>query len=162
MGSTAPYGQRLLARVIDDYAASQPDRTWAAVPRSADLRQGFRDITFKQFANAISRAAFWLEDRLGVSNGSFEAFAYAGDKDLRYPIIAVAAVKVGRKVLQRGNTRLIAQVLMVTGRYFCLRLSQQGKHRFICSRKRTAEPSYAPSPSRPKPIWSLKPVKGSR
>ncbi|KAL9053698.1 MAG: hypothetical protein Q9206_003833 [Seirophora lacunosa] len=94
MGSTAPYGQRLLARVIDDYAASQPDRTWAAVPRSADLRQGFRDITFKQFANAISRAAFWLEDRLGVSNGSFEAFAYAGDKDLRYPIIAVAAVKV--------------------------------------------------------------------
>ncbi|KAL8898242.1 MAG: hypothetical protein Q9207_006806 [Kuettlingeria erythrocarpa] len=99
MASTEAYGQRLLARVIDEYAGTQPDRAWAAIPRSDDLTQGFRDITFRQFAQAIDRAAFWLEDRLGASDGSFETFAYAGDKDLRYSIIAVAAVKVGRKIL---------------------------------------------------------------
>ncbi|KAL8652126.1 MAG: hypothetical protein Q9210_002877, partial [Variospora velana] len=98
MGSNAPYGQRLLARVIDDYAAKQPDRAWVTVSRSDDLTQGFIDITFRRFAKAIDRTAFWLEDRLGASHGSFETFVYAGDKDIRYPIMAVAAVKVGRKV----------------------------------------------------------------
>lgn len=114
MGSSGAYGQRLLARVIDDHATKQPDRAWAAVPRSSDLSQGFVDITFKQFANAINRAAFWLEGRLGASDGSFAAFAYAGDKDLRYSIMAVAAVKVGRKVLQQENVRSVAKILMFT------------------------------------------------
>ncbi|KAL8668541.1 MAG: hypothetical protein Q9168_006833 [Polycauliona sp. 1 TL-2023] len=99
MGSNGAHGQRLLVLVIDDYAADQPDQAWAAVPRSNDLSQGFLDISFKQFAKAINRAAFWLDDRLGASHGSFETFAYAGDKDLRYAIMAVAAVKVGRKIL---------------------------------------------------------------
>lgn len=110
MASNEAYGQRLLARVIDDYAANQPDRVWAAIPRSNDLTQGFRHITFRQFAQAIDRAAFWLEDHLGASDGSFETFAYAGDKDLRYSIIAVAAVKIGRKVLQPASCKDTAVV----------------------------------------------------
>ncbi|KAL8827612.1 MAG: hypothetical protein Q9191_003075, partial [Dirinaria sp. TL-2023a] len=94
-----PYGQRLLATVIDYYADHEPDRVWVSVPLDdADLARGFKDITYKQFADAIDRAAWWLEQTLGVcSEGTFETFAYSGDKDVRFPILGVAAVKVGRK-----------------------------------------------------------------
>lgn len=150
MGSDGAFGQRLLARVIDDCAAKQPDRVWAAVPRSSDLTQGFVDITFRQFAKASDRAAFWLEDCLGASNGSFETFAYAGDKDIRYPIMAVAAVKVGRKVLY-GDVRPFANMLMILDRFFYLRLLPRRKHRSIYSTRRIVEPSYAPD------LWRNKP-----
>ncbi|KAL9598405.1 MAG: hypothetical protein Q9219_004495 [cf. Caloplaca sp. 3 TL-2023] len=93
------HGQRLIASIIDNLAENEPDRTWATIPRSKNLTEGFVDITYRQFGNAINRAAIWLEEQLGVSNGNFETFAYAGEKDLRYPIIAVAAVKIGRKIL---------------------------------------------------------------
>lgn len=102
MASTGAPGQRLLASLIDCYAENEPDRPWVAIPRSNDFSQGFLDINYRQFANAIDRAAFWLEGVLGASQGSFETFAYAGEKDIRYPILAVAAVKVGRKVLEHA------------------------------------------------------------
>jgi len=94
------YGERLIASVIDYYANKEPGRVWASVPRSEDLSKGFKDITYKQFANAINHASWWLEYSLGKSKGNFEIFAYAGPKDLRFPILAVAAVKVGRQVSQ--------------------------------------------------------------
>ncbi|KAI9869696.1 MAG: hypothetical protein M1830_005206 [Pleopsidium flavum] len=93
------YGERLIASVIDYYAKKEPGRVWASVPRSEDLSKGFTDITYKQFANAINHACWWLESNLGKSNGGFEVFAYAGPKDQRFPILAVAAVKVGRQIL---------------------------------------------------------------
>lgn len=94
------YGERILASVIDHYAKHEPDRPWVSIPIDEnDLEKGFRDITYKQFSTSISRAAWWLEKTLGVSNGTFETFAYSGEKDIRFPILAVAAVKVGRKVL---------------------------------------------------------------
>ncbi|KAL8806333.1 MAG: hypothetical protein Q9200_005078 [Gallowayella weberi] len=92
-------GQRLLASVVEQRAQNEPNRPWAMIPRSEDLTTGFIDITYRQFANAIDRAAFWLERVLGESQQPFETFAYVGQKDIRYPIIAVAAVKSGRKVL---------------------------------------------------------------
>ena len=60
--------------------------------------QGFKDITYAQPANAINHASWWLDSALGKSHGSFEPFAYFGPKDLMYPILAVAAARVGRQV----------------------------------------------------------------
>ncbi|KAL8834221.1 MAG: hypothetical protein Q9170_003852 [Blastenia crenularia] len=99
MASTNPYGQRLIPSLIDHYSITEPDRPWGATPRSDDLTKRFVGITYRQFATAINRTAFWLEECLGASHGDFQTFAYAGEKDIRYPIIAVAAVKIGRKIL---------------------------------------------------------------
>lgn len=93
------YGKRLIVSLIDQYAADEPEKLYASVPRNEeDLSQGFKDITYAQLANAINNASWWLESTLGKSNGNFETFAYVGPKDLMYQILAVAAAKVGRRV----------------------------------------------------------------
>ena len=74
-----------------------------------DLSKGFQEISTKRIANMINNASWWLETQLGPSCGSFEPFAYVGPKDLRYIVLAVAAIKVGRKVslaCNRGSTQL--------------------------------------------------------
>ena len=98
MSSEVSHGVRLIPTVIDYYANKEPYRIWASTPQSEVLADGFRDITYKQFANAINRAAWWLESTLGKCANNFPTFAYAGPKDLGYPILAVAAAKVGRQV----------------------------------------------------------------
>ena len=92
-------GRRLLASTIDYIAQNAPERSWVSVPRDDDnLSQGYVDITFRQFSSAVNRSAKWLDATLGQSRGDFEAFAYEGPKDVRLPVLAVAASKVGRKV----------------------------------------------------------------
>lgn len=98
MASTQPRGERLVVTVIDQYAREEPERAWVSIPRTDKLSDGYVDVTYKQLANAVSHAALWLDASLGPGKDAFETFAYVGPKDLRYPVLAVAAVKVGRKV----------------------------------------------------------------
>lgn len=103
MGSDEKYGNRLVAPLIDSYAATDPERVWASVPRDDhNLSRGFLDITYKQFANAINHASWWLKRNIRPLNNpqplDSEVLAYAGPKDLRYPILAIAVVKVGKQV----------------------------------------------------------------
>ncbi|KAI4089244.1 MAG: hypothetical protein L6R37_008075 [Teloschistes peruensis] len=93
------YGRRLLASLVDYHAQNDPHGVWASFPICDDRKAGFRDVTYKELAEAIARAAWWLDQTLDASDGTFETFAYSGDKDIRYPILAVAAVKVERKIL---------------------------------------------------------------
>lgn len=51
---------RPIALVIDDIAKQDPERPWAVVPRDwQNLEDGFKDITFSQFAQAIDKAAWY-------------------------------------------------------------------------------------------------------
>ncbi|KAI4251885.1 MAG: hypothetical protein LQ352_004591 [Teloschistes flavicans] len=118
------FGQRLLPILIDQLAKDRPDDLFALVPKSNDLSDGFHNVTLQDFATCIDSVAFWLEDNLGKST-SFETLAYIGPcischfssgknmlttvtpVDPRYFIIALAATKVGFKVLlpsPRNNT----------------------------------------------------------
>ena len=111
--ASASYGKRLLPPLITHFAKTDPTKVYASIPRcNEDLAQGFRDITYMTFANAINKAAWWLEGRLGKSNGEFETFAYLGPRDLRYAILAVAAIKVGRKVYYIRHVAGIRDVLI--------------------------------------------------
>ena len=97
--ATAARGERLIVSLIDSFAKENPAKVWVSVPvDDEDLSKGFRDIRYAQLSNAINHAAWWLDSTLGRGNHPFEAFAYAGPKDLRYPILTVATVKVGRQV----------------------------------------------------------------
>ena len=88
----------LLPCRVDDITESDPLRIYAEIPTSdSSYDLGFTPITYKQLANAINGAAWWLEDTVGVGH-NFETLAYSGSNNLRYPIIVLGAVKAGYKV----------------------------------------------------------------
>ena len=86
-----PYGRRLIASRIDELAHQNPNAVWISIS-SARPAEGFRDVTWGEGANAINRAAWWLESKLG--NGSGQGpIAYMGPQDIRYILLLVAAIK---------------------------------------------------------------------
>lgn len=91
------YGSRLLPRVVDALARSNPKRIYASFPLSTDFSNGFRDVTMFELANAVNKFAYWLEQNIGAST-VFETLAYMGPSDLRYAIVFLATVKCGYKV----------------------------------------------------------------
>ena len=91
--------KELLNNVVDRIARVTPDLVYAELPKSpVDLSQGFRQVTYRQFANAIDGMAWWLRDKLGLSE-TFETLTYIGPNDLRYNLLLLGAVKAGYKVL---------------------------------------------------------------
>ena len=89
------HGQRIMLSVIEHRAETEPDSPWVSLPiDDADLSQGYREITFGQFNNAVNHAVYWLRNNLPNSLEPFRCFAYTGPKDLRYPVLAAAAGKI--------------------------------------------------------------------
>lgn len=80
MGSIArepPYGDRLLANVLDELSHSKPNHVMYRVARSSDISEGFYDLTSFMVANAVNRIAALIETSLGRSS-TFETLAYIG------------------------------------------------------------------------------------
>lgn len=96
-GNPVAYGERLLPQVVDEYARVDPDRVYASYATSTDLSRGFRNVTMKDIASAVNAFAWWMKDRLGMSD-NFDTVAYMGASDLRYPICCLAGMKCGWKV----------------------------------------------------------------
>lgn len=103
-----PPGQRLLPTLVDEHALSFPEDTFVAIPRSIDLKEGYRDISYGTFSTAVNQCSWWLERSLGVGQGH-DTLGYIGPSDLLYPIIAFAAVKTGYKV-----SRVVMVILYLT------------------------------------------------
>lgn len=117
--STGSVGKRLLPQVVDGVAVSNPKRVWASSPRSLDLIDGFRDITFAELANAVNYVAWWIERRMGCGE-DFETLSYMGATDVRYIVIFLAAIKRGYKLLvpsarnsASGNLSLLKELQCV-------------------------------------------------
>ena len=91
------HGRRIILSVIDELAQQEPNSTWVSIPvDEGDLSKGYKEVTCGQLWNAVNRAVQWLRESLPPSSESFQSFAYAGPKDLRYPILAIAAGKLGK------------------------------------------------------------------
>lgn len=90
-------GKRLMAHVIDDTAATDPNRTVCIIPKGSSVSDGFVDFTFKQLANAVNYTAWWIEKVLGRSSAQ-ETLTYIGANDMRYMIVVAACNKTGYKV----------------------------------------------------------------
>ncbi|KAI9046454.1 hypothetical protein LZ554_009203 [Drepanopeziza brunnea f. sp. 'monogermtubi'] len=102
MGSvqrTIPPGERLLPVQVDELARDHPDKIGASIPKTLDLKDGYRDITYREIARAINRAAGWLEGHFGRNTTEFESLVYLGPFDIRYFILLIAVTKVGFKLL---------------------------------------------------------------
>lgn len=93
------YGRRLLSALVDERAASNHERPFAVIPRSAQTEAGYgyHDITYRVLADAVNRCAYWIIEVLGMSS-SLETVVYVGPNDLRYQILALAVVKTGHVV----------------------------------------------------------------
>ncbi|KIX95422.1 uncharacterized protein Z520_08939 [Fonsecaea multimorphosa CBS 102226] len=102
-----PPGRRLFPVAIDDIAQSDPTRTLASIPLSSDLSHGYRDVSFLSFANAVNRAAWFIETTFGRSANS-PTLAYIGKSDMRYHILAMAAAKTGYQVLFSSHINSLA------------------------------------------------------
>ena len=90
-------GKRLLPKVLDDIASFEPNRLYGSIARTADLNDGFRDITFHDMANGVNGFAHYLKDTVGQSK-KFDTIGYIGVSDFRTAIVFLAAVKCGYKV----------------------------------------------------------------
>jgi hypothetical protein len=129
--------RRLLPAWIDQVCQEQPDKVWASITRSSDLKDRFRDIKYPEFVAAIDALAWWIESLLDRSS-DFEPVVYMGYvcparnthyvvlahslhssfPDLRYNIIFVALIKTGYQagILQSRNA--IDPVRLTNGRWY--------------------------------------------
>lgn len=90
--------KQLLNNIIDRTAKATPDLVYAELPKSpVDLSQGYRQVTYRDFANGINAVAWWLRKSLGPSK-TFETLTYIGPNDLRHNLLLLGAVKAGYKV----------------------------------------------------------------
>ncbi|KAL8935232.1 MAG: hypothetical protein Q9216_005528 [Gyalolechia sp. 2 TL-2023] len=92
------YGSRLLPQVLDDLAESKPERIFASIPKTFELKDGFRDVTVLQVSRSVNRLAWNIDGNIGRSP-NFATIAYLGLPDLRYTVFFLAAIKCGYKVL---------------------------------------------------------------
>lgn len=92
------YGKRLFPHIIDERAQLGYSRPFAYIAKSPHAQDGFEEISYRRLANAINRASWWIVNNPSPLLSEGGIFAYVGSNDLRYLILAVAAVKTGRKV----------------------------------------------------------------
>jgi hypothetical protein len=93
------FGQRLVVSMVDETAATDPSRHWMSIPVSSEAKDGWREVTFGDLANAVNRVARQILDTCGpASADAFPTIAYIAPNDARYIIFLLAAVKAGYKV----------------------------------------------------------------
>ena len=90
-------GRRLIPTLVDEIAQSDPHRPFISIPKSQDLRDGYKDISYSEIAKAVDRCAWWIEKELGRSLISKTLF-YIGPTDIRYIVVLLAASKAGHAV----------------------------------------------------------------
>ena len=74
---------------------------FAAIAKSTEIPQGFKDVLFAEVSNAVNYTAYRLHKEFGHElEYASETLAYVGIPDLRYNIVFYAAVKCGYKVCQ--------------------------------------------------------------
>jgi hypothetical protein len=83
------YGKRLIPNIIDEIAYNNPLREAFQVPNSADPKDGWRKVTYQQYANAINYVAHQIVNWCGEPlEDSFPTIAYIGPNDARYVVSA--------------------------------------------------------------------------
>ena len=102
--ATSTYGRRLLPVLVDELAATEPDRVFISVPYSKNVEDGFHDIDFRAFARAVNRCSWWIRETFGEPMSTFPTISYFGPHDARYLMLILACNKVGYKVSRTAST----------------------------------------------------------
>ncbi|KAF2000971.1 hypothetical protein P154DRAFT_434088 [Amniculicola lignicola CBS 123094] len=103
-----PYGKRLVPSLVDQIAVEDPERICFSFPRSSNFADGFQDLSYRTFANAVNKTAYFIHTEIGRSS-CFETVLYIGYPDVRYFIVLVALIKTGHKVLFSSHSNTSAR-----------------------------------------------------
>jgi acyl-coenzyme A synthetase/AMP-(fatty) acid ligase len=95
---------KLLITAIEDKAKWTPNDTYIRYPGKDWETEGYRTISCSQYARAIDKAAYWLDEQLGKATQA-DTIAYSGPSDPRYAIIMPAAIKTGRKLSRTQSNK---------------------------------------------------------
>ncbi|RYN36009.1 hypothetical protein AA0115_g1432 [Alternaria tenuissima] len=103
MGSIAENGvehpsDQLIVHAIEEKARWIPSNMFMRYALEDWEQDGYKTITWKQYANAIDKMAFWFDEQLGKAVDR-ETVAYFGPNDPRYAILVPAIAKSRRKLL---------------------------------------------------------------
>lgn len=79
LGIQEPYSQRLLPNVMDQVALNDPDRVVFSITSYESDQLIAQSVSAKQFVNAVDRAAWLIESRIGKSD-SVKAIGYIGPR----------------------------------------------------------------------------------
>jgi acyl-coenzyme A synthetase/AMP-(fatty) acid ligase len=91
------FEKMLMPLIMDARAASGFERPFALYPQTKYPTDGFQRVTFARLANAVNRAAWWLDEHLCEAGKKVDSFAYFGPNDVRYTIFVLATMKTSRK-----------------------------------------------------------------
>ncbi|KAM7195038.1 acetyl-CoA synthetase-like protein [Rhypophila sp. PSN 637] len=91
----------LLPNIIDSLASTKPLAPYGYYPVSPDgYDQGFRKLSYRDFANLVNGLAWWITAQLGRSSCSTqEALVYTGPNDFCQNAMILACYKAGYKLL---------------------------------------------------------------
>lgn len=89
---------RTLFEVVDQLATERPHSLWVKAAASVNGHLCWNYITWSQLATTVNYGAHWMEARLGPQAEN-EPVAYMGVGDIRNPIVVLAAMKTGYKIL---------------------------------------------------------------
>jgi acyl-CoA synthetase (AMP-forming)/AMP-acid ligase II len=85
--ASAPYGRRLIPNIIDDFARDEPAREAFQIPRSSNPQDGWKVVTWKDYANAVNHVAHRIIEICGrPEKNTFPTIAYIGPNDARYVV----------------------------------------------------------------------------
>ncbi|KAL7941402.1 NRPS-like enzyme [Trichoderma barbatum] len=96
MGSTVEYLEtRSLINIIEDDAATDPNRPFIFIPRSSQPQDGWEPVTYTQMVNAVNHVAHTVQKMVvnHKRDDNFPTVAYIGPNDVRYIIIMLACIK---------------------------------------------------------------------
>ena len=89
--SSSAKPNRLIHLLPEELAKHVPDHALFSYPLTANLQDGFVDVSSRDFANAINRASWYLKSLLGLPK-NFDTIAYMGPSKwnyLNWPKIAI-------------------------------------------------------------------------
>lgn len=96
---TEAYKLQFIPKLIDHRALTEPNTTYASIPCSNDVLDGYRDVTYIQISGAISKMAWWMKSIIRPSlDQSQPTVVYNGPYDLRWMMFSMAVQKCGFQV----------------------------------------------------------------
>lgn len=92
------HGQRSMIALLDERAASNPQKTFISIPSGNNVTDGQRDISYAEMARAVNRCAWWIVATLGKGVDFQPIATYMAPMDIRHPILTLGSIKAGYKV----------------------------------------------------------------
>ncbi|CAG7938799.1 unnamed protein product [Penicillium olsonii] len=116
MESAQPFELTVLQK-LDKLVAEQPDALYFIQPVSTDIADGWKDVSFRDLADAIEYMALWIYNEVPSTDGP-STLAYLGRNDVRYSAFVYACMRHQHTAVllsSRNSEHASSHILGATG-----------------------------------------------